>query len=103
MTINIEAIVNEAANTIPYELNMVIYDNGTVAYLSQNSYTAEEFNNETKRVATLDLSRVYWLDTFLDNEINIDSFNPQECNQDFITYLKESLTYTLLMQLDNQE
>lgn len=90
--IDIEKIALELVDSLPYELEAVLYDSGVIAYLSQGGMTPLEFNFEVKRIGVYNLSRDHWN----------DFFNDYECDFDYITLeLKEDLIEHFTQQIEH--
>lgn len=99
---NLEEIALEALESIPYGLDLVLYDDGTTAYLDHSGMTRWEFEGEVKRIARIDLSREHWIDTFLNYDLDIDDWNLDAADECFIHDVFEAIMCDLEAQLDGE-
>lgn len=63
----INELARELVSEVPFELEAVLYSDGSLAYLSQGSMTQAELNGSHKRIASFTLSRDYfneWINDF---------------------------------------
>lgn len=90
----------ELAQSIPYEGIGTIYNDGSIAYLSQGSMTRQEFDGETTRVAEINLSSAYWQESFEVWGLDINDFD--ENSSDYKELLEEIIeTIESLIDMQN--
>ena len=62
----IDELAHELTNEVPFELEAVLYSDGSLAYVSQGGMTQNEFNGFAERIASFSLSRDHFSDWIKD-------------------------------------
>lgn len=60
--IDIDKIALELVSDVPFNGEAVLYNDGSLAYMSQGGMTQAEFDGEVKRLGAFNLSRDYFMD-----------------------------------------
>lgn len=88
---NIQELSQELLESLPFDGESVLYNDGTLAYLSQGSMTQKEFDEDVKRIGHFNLSRSYWNDTMLEYDCNYDTIT-DDLKEDLLEHFNEAIT-----------
>ena len=97
---DIQALSQELLESLPYDGEVVLYDDGSIAYLSQGSMTQAEFNGEVKRIGYINLSRDYWHDTMLEYDCNFDTIT-DDLKEDLLEHFNDTITVMVEQHLSD--
>lgn len=97
---DIQALSQELLDSLPYDGEVVLYNDGTLSYLSQGSMTQAEFDGEVRRFGYFNLSRDYWHEVMLDYDCTFDTIT-DDLKEDLLEHFNDTIAVTVDQNLND--